>query len=259
MHIVPILGATRRWCGKILLLISENFGFRYRRSRLGAILAILEPLGIIAVISFAQSLLTHYPPFGTSIVLFHATGILPFYAMLHVARRTRQMDDMLMVPTVSQFDVLLSHVFAEYLVKVVLGLVIMTGLFLYGVREAVPFDPMRPLMAMLVLAILGMGIGMNLVAITSFFVELRYLWPPLLRALMIFSGAMQVMEYTPEPLRTILDYNPISHGIAWFRTGVYPTYPTTMMDLPYLFTWTGILLFVGWTLETATRGWRRAS
>jgi capsular polysaccharide transport system permease protein len=253
----PIFGPLAGWFSKLGLLAIENFGFRYKRSRFDDILSIAEPLGVILVITMLHSLVSHIPPYGTSSFLFFATGIVPFYQFMHLARRTLRMDVLARQPRVTEFDTLLSHLIAEITAKFALLVVLLGGLYIYGIEAALPVNPLQCIAAMITLAVLGQGFGMVLGVATSFVVELRYVTKPFTRVLIFFSGAMSVMDYTPMPMAEILAVNPISHAIAWFRSGVYGAdYPVTTMSLLYLFMATAAFYAMGLLLEATTKEWR---
>lgn len=49
------------------------------------------------------------------------------------------------------------------------------------------------------------------------------------------------------------------HGVEWFRTGFYLTYPTECLDKTYLMSWALGSIFLGLILERASRRRRMAA
>jgi capsular polysaccharide transport system permease protein len=250
------VAAPGRWCATLLLLMAENFGNRHKRTRLAAIVAIVEPLGIIAIFSLVHSLIAIRPPFGSSHLLFFATGILPFYVFFHVSWTMRSWDSLRRYPRTTEFDLLLSHVLDEFLVKLIVIAVCYTGLWLWDVKDAFPRDPSQCLLALLVMAVLGVGVGLLNAVIAGFFFAWLYIYAIAIRGWMAFSGVLFVADWMPPQLREIAVYNPITHAITWYRSGHYVGYPTMTLDLDYLFLCTGAIVGLGWLTIDSTRRWR---
>jgi len=249
-------GALGRWCSLMLLLTGENIGFRHRRTRLAVLLAVLEPMGIIAIFSISHSLLNRAPPFGTSNMLFFTTGILPYYLFFHVSWRARSWDYLQPMPRVTKFDQLVSHVLSELLTKIFFLTIVYLALFAHGVDQAIPVRPLDCLFALMTLAALGVGVGMVNAVIAGFFYAWLYVYAIVMRGWIMFSGVLFVMDWTPPALREVAILNPLSHAITWYRWGQYEGYPTLTLDLKYLFFSTAGIVAVGWLVENFTRPWR---
>jgi capsular polysaccharide transport system permease protein len=250
------VSAFGRWCSVMLLLTLESIGFRHRRTRLSAALAVLEPIGIIAIFSVSHSLTSMVPPFGSSTILFFTTGIIPFYLFFHVSWRARSWDYIQPMPRVTRFDQLTSHVFGEILTKVAILTICSTGLLLNGNEQAIPARPADCLLALLSLAGMGVGVGIVSAVISSFFHAWIYIYAVAMRAWIVFSGVLFVVDWMPTPLREVAVLNPLSHAITWYRSGQYENYPTHTLDLNYLFIWTVGIVAFGLLAENSTRQWR---
>ena len=62
----------------IIALVLREMGATYGQSPGGYVWAIVQPIGIIVILSIGFSLLVRSPSLGTSFLLFYATGFLPF-------------------------------------------------------------------------------------------------------------------------------------------------------------------------------------
>jgi capsular polysaccharide transport system permease protein len=250
------VAAPGKWCATLLLLMAENFGNRYKRSRLAAVIAIVEPLGIIAIFSLVHSLITIRPPFGTSHMLFFSTGILPYYLFFHTSWTMRNWDNLRRLPRTTEVDLLLSHLLDEFLVKLIIIAICYTGLWLWDVKDAFPRDPGQCLLALAVIAVFGVGVGLINAVIAGFFFAWLYIYAVMIRGWMAFSGVLFVADWMPPLLREIAVYNPITHAITWYRAGHYVGYPTLTLDLDYLLVCTAASVALGVLTLNSTRRWR---
>jgi capsular polysaccharide transport system permease protein len=248
--------APGRWCAILLLLMVENLGVRYKRTRLATAVAILEPLGIIGMFALVHSLISIRPPFGSSFLLFFATGILPFYLFFHVSWRIRTWDALRRLPRTTDVDLLLSHVLDELLVKLVIMAICFTGLWLADVQEAMPEDPLQGLLALATISLIGIGVGFINAVISSFFFAWLYIYAVSIRGWMAFSGVLFVVDWMPPALREVSVYNPLSHAITYYRSAHYAGYPTLTFDGAYLAATAAAILALGWLALASTRPWR---
>ncbi|GAB2206657.1 hypothetical protein ROS1_34740 [Roseibium sp. ROS1] len=61
----------------------------------------------------------------------------------------------------------------------------------------------------------------------------QQVWGIINRPAFIVSGVFFLPETIPHPYREILLWNPLVHIIGLFRTGFYPTYRASYVDMPY--------------------------
>ncbi len=114
--------STLRSIGALML---REMGTTYGRNPGGYLWAILEPLGMIALMAFAFSFMARNPRLGTSFLLFYATGYLPFDFYLGIERKTattlRAAQAILAYPRVTWIDVVLARALMNVLVDVTLS------------------------------------------------------------------------------------------------------------------------------------------
>jgi hypothetical protein len=73
------MAAFARWLRLVAILALNNAGQRFPYSNWPALVAIVEPMGLVITLSAVHDYLGMRPPFGESIVVFFATGLIPFY------------------------------------------------------------------------------------------------------------------------------------------------------------------------------------
>jgi capsular polysaccharide transport system permease protein len=236
--------------------MAASFGDRYRRTKLAAFVAIGEPLGVIAVFAITHSLISQTPPYGSSDMLFFSTGILPFYLFFHVSWRLRSWDWLRRLPRMTEFDLLCIHVLDEFLTKVIIIALCAIGLWLFGVSEAVPQDPLTCLLALSIITAMGVAVGLMNAVISAFFFAWLYIYAIVIRGWLAFSGVLFVVDWTPPPMREVASYNPLAHAIILYRLGYYGSYPSATLDMQYLLLSTAAMLAMAVFALVATRQWR---
>jgi capsular polysaccharide transport system permease protein len=69
---------------------------------------------------------------------------------------------------------------------------------------------------------------------------------------MFMSGVFYVVDLLTPSIRDVIVWNPLAHGIEWFRLGLYGRYLVHTLDREYLMGVAGIVLLVGITAHRAT-------
>ena len=72
----------------LFAMVMREMNTRYGRTWGGYIWAVLDPIGVIALLTLAFSQFIHVPPIGTSFALFYATGYIPFYFYAEISGNT---------------------------------------------------------------------------------------------------------------------------------------------------------------------------
>jgi len=251
------LSALGNWYLKIMLLMMDNFAFRHRAKRFSAIFAVVEPLILVALMSMMASALERHARFGSSPALYFASGILPYSVFLFVSLRVKITEMGRHLPRVSTFDMIVAHVLSEFLLKIVTIVTLFAILyFVYGVTDAMPVNPARCLAALAVLAAFGVAFGLINIAITAVFPIWQYIYQYASRVLLMFSGALWVMDFMPPKIQQYMVLDPIAHIIVWFRTGLYVEFPHRLLDLQYSFMVLAFALVIGALGQSVTKEWR---
>jgi len=221
----------------ISALMLREMSTTYGRSPGGYVWAILEPVGMLVILSFAFSLLLRAPSLGNNFILFYATAFLPLRMYQDVAAKTtgtiRFSKALLAYPTVTVMDSLISRVLLAVLTNMLTMYIIYTVILLtLDTRVILDFKPM--VVSLSVAILLGMGVG----AVNCVLFELYPLWKSiftmLTRPLFLFSAVLYILEDLPGYAADWLWYNPLVHVTGHMRTGFYPFYDANYVSLAYV-------------------------
>ncbi len=236
----PGHGSKRRFATArvILALMLREMTSRYGRSPGGYIWAILEPVGMIIVLSFGFSLLMRTPSLGNSFILFYASGYLVFSQFRTVERAVSKSlpyaRGLLLYPIVTWLDAILARFLLNTLTHVLNTILILgTTLYLTAGNMYVDFGPMVEAMA--AATVLALGIGTMNALLAGVWPLWVTLWGIITRPLMIASAVLYIMEDLPSSAADILWYNPLVHLTGLMRSGVFTTYDPQFVNLPYVF------------------------
>lgn len=225
---------------------------------LGYLATGVEPLIIIGTIGLLFSTLTRAPAYGGNLWLFLGTGVFPIYLFIHTSMRMRQPlnpgAQRLRFPIERPFDHMavhaILHMFSSTLVTV---LFFGTLYYFGGVEQAVPENPLMAIEALGAVLFLGIAMGICNSIIGRLFPIWDILWPAIARGALHFSGIYFVAAYLSPDKRYYFAFNPMLHGVNWFRRAFYPLYPAELNDHLYLLSVAFSVLFVGLLLESGTR------
>jgi capsular polysaccharide transport system permease protein len=221
----------------IAALILREMSTRYGRTPGGFVWAIAEPLGAIILLSVGFSLIVRSPSLGTSFILFFATGFVPLnlYMTLSipVARSLLFSKQLLKYPAVGWIDAILARLILNTLTNVlfaiILFLIVMTAV---DTRTVLDFTPIVEAVALTIL--LGFGVGTLNCTLFGLFPVWEQIWAILTRPLFLASAVFYIYEDLPRAAQDILWYNPLVHITGLMRTGFYPTYSPTYINVTYV-------------------------
>ena len=239
--------AFGNWRSVLGYLMVQDVGQRFKSSRLAAIMAICEPiLLIVLLVAFRGIFRGRVAEFGTSIWVFYSSGVFPFYVFQRVSARTRaKYAAFNRLPRVSSTNLLIASATAEAEIILTSMMIWFTILWLCGEREAVPTSIGACLIALMLLALLGGGVGLINSAISERYYVWTFVYGRTSRFLLFLSGVYYIIDLLPYHIRAVVVWNPIGHGIELFRLGLYGQYPVLTHDLGYFIGCTAAALFIG--------------
>ncbi len=235
----------------IMALILREMSTRYGASPGGYLWAILEPLGMILVLSFAFSLLLRAPSLGNSFILFYATGYLPFNLYQTIAGTVGLAiafnRALLKYPTVSWMDAILARFILNSLTGILVSYLLLSAiLMLTDTRTVLDLRPI--VLAMLLAMLLGLGIGALNCVLLGLFPVWTHVWRIVTRPLFLASGVLYIYEDLPQVAQNILWFNPLVHITGLMRTGFYPMYRPDYISLTYVLLWALVPMMFGFLL-----------
>lgn len=221
---------------------------RYGRVPGGYAWVLLEPLGMIVILSFAWALVSVTPSLGTSFLLFKATGFLILHSFTTlgnlVGHAMTFSKPLLFYPRVTWLDAIVARFALNLLVVVTVTTIILSGILFYeDVRTVLDWPKIG--LAMALTALLGFGIGtLNCFLFTRFPVW-QTVWSILTRPLFLISGVIIIYEDMPEIAQQVLWFNPVLHLTGIMRDGFYSIYAPQYVSYAYVGVWILIPMVLG--------------
>ncbi|MFM9846392.1 MAG: ABC transporter permease [Hyphomicrobiaceae bacterium] len=251
--VMAILAVQMRVIGALILRETRS---RFGRSQLGYLWAIAEPLLYIISLSLLFDAISRHSPFGSSVALFFATGLLPYQLFSRIASALTTAFDaneaLLAYPIVKPVDTLIARAMLE-IATAALVMILLFGGLVYFADAPEPESLHVMVVAILGLSLFGFGVGTINAVIGTLFVSWRQVYDVASRPLIIVCGVFFTLDTLPAGARDIVAYIPITHGIELFRSGYYSGYRSTVMDIGYLFVSGLVLCLVGLAAERIIR------
>ncbi|MEP3178818.1 MAG: ABC transporter permease [Lentilitoribacter sp.] len=223
--------------------------------------SLLEPISLIIVLMVILTAIGQDAAFGGSIFTFLVTGFIPIFVAMRVALRVMGIDrgrhKRMRLPSAKFGDYVIAITALETLLYLSVAVSILIGCYLIGYEDIFPEHPLYILLSLVLLALLGMGVGVTNIVIIRILPIWQLLYPPGQRLLLFMSGLFYVVDYVHVSVRELVVFNPISHGIIMFRDGYYGNYPDVSLSVEYLFMFGFSALFLGSLLERFTRKFAR--
>ncbi len=229
----------RRQSQAIFALVLRDVRSRYGESRYGFLWAITEPLFHIGVLAIVfQFTMKGEPPIGSNFFLFYFTGVMPFllvtHLISHIGHAVKGQRAMMQLPRIAPIDLVLSKAIVEMFTTGIVFL-IFSGIFTAFGINAVPSNSMVVLGSLGLAALMGVGLGMMLAALSEFGQGAEQIANLLSRFLYFASGVFYVPEMMPLHAREILVWNPFLHVVDFIRAGYFESYDPFWLDVSYAF------------------------
>lgn len=245
----PVLDELRdlyRYRDLVWSLIVRSITARYKRSVLGILWTLLDPLLTMAVMTvvftalFAQSL-KNYPVF-----ILSGLVIWNFFSQ----STTHAMSDLVFGGSLMGRVYMPRSVFAVAavgagLVNVVVSLVplfLLMLLFQTPLTAALLFVPL----ALVVASLFSLGFGLMMSALAVHFTDMMNIHRILLRLVMYLSGVFYSLDALPGWLRPVVNANPVYHLVNLFRSPIYDGVLPTSASVLIATGVSAAVLFVGY-------------
>jgi capsular polysaccharide transport system permease protein len=249
--------AAKRQRRVLFALMLRNIRTRFFGHGLGYLIAIAWPLSHILILVAFYSFSGRAAPYGDSVALFIATGVVPFQTFSYLARfmmlsavRTRPL---LAFPEVKVLDVLLASALLEILAASCVAIVLIVLAWFIGI-DVMPRDIVQAACAFGAAILLGLGFGIlnGVIALAAPLWLTGYVLVTII--LWMTSGIMFVPDALPDVLREVLAYNPVLQVIEWVRSAYYEGYGDLVLDRGYAIGVGIVTVFLGLLLERGMRG-----
>lgn len=243
---VRVLGAL------ILRETTAAFG----TSQIGYLWAIITPAAGTAILAAIFSAAGRQPPFGESLALFFATGILTldFFSKLNSGLMTvlDANKALLCYPPIRETDVIFARAILVGAVYLAIMALFFTGLNMLGLAGP-PADPAGLATCFGLTFLLGLAFGLLNGVVLSLWASWRYVETILTRPLFFISGIFYVPSYLPPHAVEWLSWNPVLHCVEWMRSAYYRDYGSTVLDKGYVTGLALLLLLAGLLGERLSR------
>lgn len=233
-------------------LILRETRTRFGTSRLGYLWALAEPVLHIAVLSTLYIVLLRHPLAGNSITLFFTSGIIGYFLFQKTSQQLAGAISanraLLHLAMVKNADVIFARALLELATILVVAILLATFLYAFDQFGNTSIDLMVLFKAVALLWLVGVGVGFINAVLGTLVKSWHSIYSIATRPLYLLSGVFFLAEKMPPQLARVASYNPILHGIEYLRSGIYPGYGRTFVDLWYLVGWAFIPLVLGMAL-----------
>ena len=238
-------------------VILRDMRTRFFNHGLGFLIVSLWPLAHMVILLMIYSMTGRRTPFGDSLYVFFATGLIPTLAFMYVSRFMSLSliinRPMLSFPAVTVVDVMLARAFLEVVAAFVTLVFLIIIIYAIG-DNPFPWDLSEAVKAYLAALLLAVGVGVLAGVIVMFSPFFATIYALMMILVYIGSGTLFVISSLPDVISTPLSYNPVVHAVEWMRVAYYPTYSTKILDKEYLIGFGMTSLFLGLLLERVLRG-----
>lgn len=237
-------------------VILRDMRTRFFNHGLGFLVVSLWPLTHIFVLLAIYSVMGRRTPFGESLRLFFATGLLPCLTFMYVSRFMALSvvinRPMLAIPAVKLLDILFGRAFLEIIAACFT--VFLTFLILLALGDnPFPFDWTQAAFAYLATILLAVGLGVMAGVITTLFPFFATVYALCMILIYVSSGTLFVASAIPSQISYPLSFNPVMHTVEWMRSAFYQTYNSQVLDKGYLLSFGLGTLCIGLLLERTAR------
>ena len=230
----------------LLALILRETRATFGTSNLGYIWAIVTPTASVALLVYIFSLVDREPPFGPSLALFFATGILTLQFFNELSSKLLTVFDanraLLTYPVIKDVDTLIARTLLITITYLLIFAIFFSSLIVLGLAN-IPSHMEHVLFSFFATALLGFAIGATNAAISSVWDTWRQIEKVFTRPLFFLSGIFYVPSNLPPEVIEVLKWNPVLHLVEWLRHGFYPNYNSLVLNIWYpIYLGLGLLL-----------------
>ncbi len=259
-----IAGTSKKRTGQIQIevlwaLMLHDIKGRFFGNGLGYVMTILWPSAHIVVIMIAYSL-SGRQVYGTSKLLFVATGVLPYIFWNYISRfcllSAIQNRQFLEYPIVKPLDLMISRLLLEIFSSFIMLVVLVIILSLMQI-DVMPRNLVQAAFGILSAVLLGVGFGIFHGVLTMIWGQWSIVYVLFLIGFWMTSGVAINPEQMPVEVGSLFAWNPLLHCIEWVRSAYYVDYPAHLLNKTYVLTIGFGSLGIGLIMERYLREFTR--
>lgn len=229
---------------------------RFFNHGLGFLIQSLWPLAHMIVLLILYRLAGKTTPYGESLNVFFATGLVPTLSFTYISRFMSLSlilnKPMLAFPAVQFTDILFARAFLEICAGAITLLLIMLILWALG-DDPTPIDPLQALLCYLATILLAVGIGTLAGVVVMVFEFFATIYALLCIIFYVSSGTLFVANQLPDFIAIPLSYNPLVQSVEWMRCSYFENYSDRLVNQEYLIVFSISCLGLGLLLERLFR------
>ena len=204
---------------------------RFGSSRLGYLLAFIEPTLYFVGFIILRTLILDRVPFGESGIMFLISGFITVRIFISVSRNVMfaivANQTLMTFPSVTP----LSAVFARAAVEIFTMstiLVVFYSFITWDDASTRVHDPVGMTWAALALFGLSAGVGCLNAVLVTLMPSYKLIYTLISLPVLIMSGVFYVPALLPIEAQQIIIWNPVLHCVEWFRAAIYMDYIATL-------------------------------
>lgn len=226
-------------------LVSRDIKIKYRRSVLGVLWTLLNPLLMMIVLSVVFSNLFRFDVENFPLYLLSGQVVFNFYNDSTNSAMAAIMDNASLIRKiyVPKYLFVLSRIFSSFINL----LASFTALILVMIatRAELHWTVLFVPIPLFILVILSLGIGLFLSAVTVKFRDVMHLYSVFVTALMYMTPVIYPMSILPSWLIPIVNLNPLTNILEMFRNVMFYNKLIDISDLLIALTEAIIVLVIG--------------
>ncbi len=199
----------------------RNITLRYKRSSLGVVWTLLEPLMLMIILSIVFSALFKFSL--TAYPVYLLAGLIQFDFLSRST--TQMMEEIVVSQSLSTRVHLPRSVFGcaaalSYLVNWLVALLPLVGVMLVMGHPVTWLMLIVPV-GMALTALFALGVGLVVATLGAFFHDIKVVFQVLLTAWLYATPIIYPLEIVPESYRWLLSLNPLYHLVRLVRDPIY--------------------------------------
>ena len=200
-------------------LTKKNIKLKYRRSYLGILWTLLEPILTTIVLSIVFTSLKKKSDSTFPVYILTGRLLYSFFAQStrQAMKSIRRNSGMIKKVYVPKYIYPISDILSNYIIFIISMLVLFGSMLVFKVNPTkYIFNAFIPLILILILCF---GMGLILTTMAVFFRDMEYLWSVVLMMIMYTSAIFYDASIVSK--QWIFYFNPIYHIIVNFRNSIY--------------------------------------
>ncbi|MCX8146184.1 MAG: ABC transporter permease [Azovibrio sp.] len=221
----------------VLALFLREIRTRFGKYQLGYAWAVIEPVGLTAIMILIFSALGHAGYAGIDFTVFLAVGVITYGLFSEISNRSIKAMEansaLFNYRPIRPIDTVLARALLELVLHAGVLFVLLGLYWLFG-GTVVVSDMPKLLMAYLLLTAFATGVGILYMLITDVYSDAEKVLPLATRPLFFISGVFFSLESVPRDYWPLLLWNPIFHAIELSREALSDGFRVPGASMGYL-------------------------